>query len=143
MSESTKPLPSSAWKPGESANPGGRPGWLKEFRDLARENVPEALKKLLEFVRGKVVNGDEEQKVPLRLQFQATQELLDRTLGKAVQTSHIDVGLDAPTVPMTEREKLLDDMELARRIAFTLAEGLHAQRQLSELPQSMGVPNGQ
>ena len=141
MSEPTKQLPPSAWQPGESANPGGRPKWLKEFRDLARENVPEAVNKLLEFVRGKVQNGDEEQTVPLRLQFQAVQELLDRTLGKAVQTSHIDVGLDTPVIAMTEREKLMDDMELARRIAFSLAEGLHAQKQLQGLPT--GAANGQ
>lgn len=143
MNEPAKQLPSSAWQPGESANPGGRPKWLKEFRDLAKENVPAALSKLLEFVNGKVKNGDTEEKVPLRLQFTAVQELLDRTLGKSVQNSHIDVGLDNPSAPRSEREKLMDDMELARQIAFTLAQELHAQKVIQELPQPIGAANGQ
>lgn len=144
MNESIKQLPSSAWQPGESANPGGRPKWLKEFRDLAKENVPAALTKLMEFVNGKVKNGDTEEKVPLRLQFQAVQELLDRTLGKAVQTTNVGIGLEPPG-PATETDRLLSDYELARRVAFALEGGMRAKSQLEEIGVSVqaGGSNGQ
>ena len=38
--------PSSAWRPGHSGNPGGRPKVSAEIRNLAREHGPKALSDL-------------------------------------------------------------------------------------------------
>lgn len=140
---STESKPAHLWRPGESANPGGRPGWLKEFRDLARENVPAALAKLMQFVDGKVINGGVEEKVPLRLQFQAVQELLDRTMGKAVQNTNLGIGFE-PHEPQGETEKLISDIELAQQVAFMLDAGMRARTKLTELAAvSTGEPHEQ
>ena len=64
----------SKWQPGVSANPGGRPKWLKELRDQMREHVPAAIAKIVEVMSGKV--GEE--KVSPRMQMEAAREILDR-----------------------------------------------------------------
>src|SRR5665213_85610 len=70
------------WQPGVSANPGGRPRWLKEAREAMREHVPSAVAKIVEIMGGKV--GEE--KVSIRMQMEAAREILDRVLGKPAQT---------------------------------------------------------
>ena len=39
--------PRSAWQPGQSGNPGGRPAVVKDIQELARQHTPESVAALL------------------------------------------------------------------------------------------------
>jgi hypothetical protein len=78
------------WAKGESGNPGGRPKVLAEFRELARQHAPAAIKEL---ARLAVKAKSETARVA------AIRELLDRGYGKASQLipSYDDVLADRYT----------------------------------------------
>ncbi len=67
--------------PGFSGNPSGRPRVVKEIRELARQYVPAALKKIGELV------GSEDERVALA----ASQEILNRVFGRPLQSVESDV----------------------------------------------------
>lgn len=128
--------PSHLWRPGESANPGGRPKWLKEAREQMREHVPAAVAKVVEVMSGKVGEKD----VPLKMQLEAAREILDRVLGRPVQT------VLTPDIP-PDGDMVVTQIDLAREVAFLLSSAVHAQavkgQERAVLPQENGVNNGQ
>ena len=67
--------PRSAWSPGQSGNPGGRPKVAAEVRDLAREYAGKAIKRLVGLMDSK------NQPVALR----AAEAVLDRGYGRPLQ----------------------------------------------------------
>ena len=117
MAEGDNSAPTK-WRAGVSANPGGRPAWLKEAREAMRVHVPTAVAKLVELMSGKV--GDE--KVSIRMQKDAACEILDRVLGKAAQT--IQGPDESPLLPDGSR---FDEIQIGRRVAFLLSQGLRAK----------------
>ena len=68
-----KTVPATAWKPGQSGNPNGRPKIASEVKELARAQCPKAMRRLIE-----LVDSDDE-----RVAFMACKELLDRGWGRA------------------------------------------------------------
>jgi hypothetical protein len=68
-------IPSSAWRPGQSGNPGGRPKVLAEIRNLAREHGPKAIERLVALMHSK------NESVAVR----AAEALLDRGYGRPMQ----------------------------------------------------------
>jgi hypothetical protein len=130
------------WQPGVSANPGGRPKWLKEMREQMREHVPAAVAKIVAIMGGKVDGKD----VTLRMQMEAAREILDRVLGKPAQT--IQGPDESPLLPLNGNS--LPVIEVGRRVAFLLAQGLEAQElaRVGSAPsldalEINGEPNGQ
>ena len=73
-----------SWKPGTSGNPGGRPAFLAEVRQLAQQHTPTAFKTLLEVARSKKANPS--------ARVAAAKELLDRAVGRAPAAPE-DAGL--------------------------------------------------
>ena len=67
--------PKTAFKKGQSGNPGGRPKMFSEVRALAQEHCPAAIKKLVALMD----SADE------RVVHAACKELLDRGIGKPAQ----------------------------------------------------------
>lgn len=93
--------PSTAFKPGQSGNPGGRPKIPEEFKKLARENSIPVLQQVIKIAL------DEKAKHSDRLR--AAEILFDRGFGKPQQ------GIDIST--QTERhnelvEKVVSDPKL-------------------------------
>ena len=83
----TKKIPVTAWKPGQSGNPSGRPKVASAVRELARANCPKAMKRLIE-----LVDSEDE-----RVAFMASKELLDRGYGRVPKA----VDDDEKTKPVT------------------------------------------
>lgn len=55
MATSKKKTPASAWKPGQSGNPAGKPsgcGELQKLRAAIGEHIPEIIRQLVELARG-------------------------------------------------------------------------------------------
>ena len=75
---------STTWKPGQSANPGGRSKLEKDVRDLAREHSKDAILRLAWLMN----NAQSE-----RTQAAAAEALLDRAWGRPPQAI---VGSDDP-----------------------------------------------
>jgi hypothetical protein len=67
--------PSSAWKPGQSGNPGGRPKVSAQIRDLARDHGAQAIERLVVLMHSK------NESVAVR----AAEALLDRGYGRPMQ----------------------------------------------------------
>jgi hypothetical protein len=68
-----RPAPRTAWKPGQSGNPGGRPRELADVKALAREHTTEAIATLVDLMRtGKTDSA----------RAAAASELLSRAWGK-------------------------------------------------------------
>jgi hypothetical protein len=67
--------PSSAWRPGQSGNPGGRPKVSAEIRNLAREHGPKAIERLVALMHS------QNESVAVR----AAEALLDRGYGRPMQ----------------------------------------------------------
>lgn len=99
------------FKAGESGNPKGRPkAPMKEVKDLAREHTPEAIQRLVFWMR---------QKKSASAAIAAALALLDRGWGKATSHSEINKS-ETVTVDTTK----VSDVEAARLIAFALSRGL-------------------
>lgn len=101
MSENTlkkrKP-PSTAWIPGQTGNPGGRPKDLAYVRELAREHTVDAIATLASIM------GDTEVKASTRVA--ASDALLDRAWGKPTQPIEHSQG-EQSIIPMDEVERRL------------------------------------
>jgi hypothetical protein len=70
------------WKKGFCPNPGGRPGGVKELRELAQQHGPEAIQTLVARMRSKNE----------RVSVAAAEVLLDRGYGKAPQAISVTAG---------------------------------------------------
>lgn len=75
--------PSSAWKPGQSGNPGGRPKDIAEVRDLARLHTAAAIAALVKIAE----TGKSES-----ARVSAADALLDRGWGRPQQSVTLDGG---------------------------------------------------
>ena len=107
------------FKPGQSGNPGGRPKGLTEFRIAARAHSDEALRRLVGLMRGR--NPDPLASARLR----AIREILDRAWGKPSQELYVQGAMAA--VDVTNDSTPADRMEIARRLAYLLAETAQAR----------------
>jgi hypothetical protein len=65
------------WKKGQSGNPGGRVGVPAEVRELARKHTPEAIERLVHWMRSS----------DARASVSAANAILDRAFGKPVQAT--------------------------------------------------------
>lgn len=81
--QTKRPVPRTAFKPGQSGNPGGRPRELKEVLEAAREHSEEAIERLAYWMR-----TDDPRASPA-----AAQALLDRAWGKPTQPTEHSGGL--------------------------------------------------
>jgi hypothetical protein len=96
----TRKIPSSAWKKGESGNPGGRPKVAGEVRELARQHGHAAIERLVRLMYSK------NESVAVR----ACEALLDRGYGRTVQGVELNSVDKAPVlfrvefVPVPKRE---------------------------------------
>jgi hypothetical protein len=84
-------VPHTAFKPGQSGNPGGRPKVIAEVRTLAQQYTALAVETLAHIMQ----HGDKD-----AARVAAAQALLDRGWGKAVQA--VDMGGDAGVPIRTE-----------------------------------------
>lgn len=83
---------STTWKPGKSANPGGRSKLEKDVRDLAREHSTAAIERLAWLME----NAQSE-----RTQAAACEAILDRAWGRPAQAI-IGGGEDDPPIALKE-----------------------------------------
>ena len=81
----SRKAPSTAWKPGQRGNPGGRPKVVAEIRELARQHGHEAIQRLVALMHSK------NESVAVR----AAEALLDRGYGRPLQ------GLELNSVDVT------------------------------------------
>ena len=79
-------VPATAWYPGISGNPGGRPRVAAEVKELARDHGPRAIERLRELMES------ENEAVACR----AAESLLDRGFGRAPQAVHL--GTDSSVI---------------------------------------------
>lgn len=70
-----KPPVHTRWKPGQSGNPGGRPLKIKEAENILLENLKKATEKI-----SKLVDSEDD-----RVSLQASVQVMERMMGKAVQ----------------------------------------------------------
>lgn len=99
---------------GRSGNPGGRSKRDVDLRKLARSYTAEAVGALVHIVRNSRSSS---------ARARAAQALLDRGWGKPVQpNAFTDIEGNDRLLPAEERNQL----EVARRMAYVLAEGLRA-----------------
>jgi hypothetical protein len=82
QSRGRRKAPSSAWRPGQSGNPGGRPRVAGEVRELARQHGYEAIRRLVAHMHSK------NEGVAVR----ACEALLDRGYGRTVQGVELSAG---------------------------------------------------
>lgn len=108
------------WPAGVSGNPGG---YSKEKRqavarvaDLAREYTPEAIQTLATIMK--------DEKATRTTRIAAANALLDRAWGRPPQS--VGLSFDDPVISPDEGEPMAA-LEIARRIAFALAQGLKLQ----------------
>lgn len=101
MSESTtkqgRRVPKSAWKKGQTGNPGGRPAKTEEERHaeaLARQHAPEAISALLDIAK----HGKQE-----AARVKACEAILDRGFGRPRESVDITT-LDKTPRNMTDAE---------------------------------------
>jgi hypothetical protein len=93
-------VPRSAWGPGQSGNPGGRPEIAAEVRDLAREHGSNAIARLVALM------DSQNQTVALR----AAEAVLDRGYGRPLQAMKLTE--DPPEKPRGLDLTKLTDEEL-------------------------------
>jgi hypothetical protein len=91
ISESTleqkRKLPRTAFKPGVSGNPGGRPREVAHVRELARKYTDEAILALVDVLRNKKERGS--------ARVAAAEALLSRGYGRPAQAIELS-GADGP-----------------------------------------------
>lgn len=105
--KASRKAPSSAWRPGQSGNPGGRPKVVAEIRQLAREHGSAAIRRLVDLMSSR------NETVVVR----ACEALLDRGYGRSVQGVELN-SADATSqrwhvvlVPTPKRENTLPSSE--------------------------------
>jgi len=92
--------PASAFKPGQSGNPSGRPKTPAELVELARGYSKEAIKTAGEILRDTMARPAD--------RIRAAELLLDRGYGKAPQDINIGGQADNPLEIKTDMTKLSD-----------------------------------
>lgn len=83
------PSPATRFKPGQSGNPGGKPGGYKGFAAAIRRetrNGEEMLEMLLSIMRGTVDTG-----ATTAERMQAVRMLLDRGIGKVPERQELEI----------------------------------------------------
>ncbi len=96
--------PKTAWRKGQSGNPGGRPKEVAEVRELSRQYTEEAIQTLVTLMQSAKLE---------RTRLAAASELLDRGYGRPAQA--IDLGGPIPILNYeAERLTKLTDKELKR-----------------------------
>ena len=107
--------PRTAWKKGQSGNPGGRPKEVAEVRGLARQYTDEAIQTLVTLMQSAKLE---------RTRLAAASELLDRGYGRPPQA--IDLGgpiqivsYDSERLSKLSNEDLRKLDELTKKIADT------------------------
>ena len=96
--------PRTAWKKGQSGNPGGRPKEVAEVRELSRQYTEEAIQTLVTLMQSAKLE---------RTRLAAASELLDRGYGRPHQA--IDLGGPIPILNYeAERLTTLTEKELRR-----------------------------
>ncbi len=80
--QTKRKAPRTAWKPGQSGNPGGRPKEVAEVKALARKHTQEALETLAKLMKSGT---------PDRTRVAAAEAILDRAWGRPSQA--IDHGV--------------------------------------------------
>jgi len=79
------------WKPGQSANPGGRPKGSKLLRETARAMTMEAVNALKEALYAtKIVGMKQEEVADHPTRIHAAQVILDRGYGKPVLANEME-----------------------------------------------------
>ncbi len=76
MSENRRRIPRTAWRPGRSGNPGGRPRGLADVTAAARERTAEAIATLVQLMRHSREDG---------VRRAAAEAILDRGWGRPAQ----------------------------------------------------------
>jgi hypothetical protein len=94
---------------GQSGNPGGRPKEDPELKELARAASPEAIERLVHWMRSDNAKAS----------VTSCIAILDRAYGKPVQMTEL-TGKDGGPIETAD----LSEKEIARRIAFALSQGL-------------------
>lgn len=107
-----KPPFTTAFKPGRSGNPGGRPKILKDVRKLAQSNCAQAVRVLV-----KIMNADE---VDVKARIAAANAVLDRGVGKPTQALELS-GKDGGPIKTLSHPGTLDEL---RAQALMLVEEL-------------------
>ncbi len=96
--------PRTAWRKGQSGNPGGRPKEVAEVRELSRQYTEEAIQTLVTLMQSAKLE---------RTRLAAASELLDRGYGRPPQA--IDLGGPIPILNYeAERLTKLTEKELRR-----------------------------
>jgi hypothetical protein len=111
------------WLPGESGNPSGRPKSIFELAELARAHTAAAIKTLA------AIMNDKEVAEPARIA--AACALLDRGYGKPVMS--VAGLIETGARPQPFEHDRLDDVEVARRLAWLLERGVHSAEELGML----------
>lgn len=103
-----------SFKPGQSGNPGGRPGGSSRLQLAMLRLLDEAVEVHAAILRGKFLDVKK-----ANLQFAAAREVFDRGFGRAAQTVALDLGIQA-LVGERKLSELTDGelAELRRRIAL-------------------------
>jgi hypothetical protein len=104
MAKKGGPGPSSAWKPGETGNPGGRPAVVKEVRELAQQYTVEAIETLANIMQ------DPSEHASARVH--AADIILNRGHGKAPQVIE---NRNFDSMPEADLDKFIRDS--LRRLA--------------------------
>lgn len=117
---------------------GGRPREALKLAELAREHTEEALLKIVTLMR--------DPKAARRTQLAAACELLDRGYGRAPQALSVAATLEAGDTwsavfhrPWSQLTSDQQALETARRLAFILAGGAHAQKSLEANGQLVDI----
>jgi hypothetical protein len=98
-----RPVPRTAWKPGQSENRGGRPRELADVKVLAREHTTEAIETLVELMRtGKTDSA----------RAAAASELLSRAWGKPSLPLLHESGPPQLTLTEEQHASLIDALRV-------------------------------
>ena len=110
--------PRTAWKKGQSGNPGGRPREVAEVKALARQHSEEAIRTIVELMR----TAEHE-----RTRLAAASELLDRGFGRPAMALDLGgpvqiFGYAAHRLAELNDEELRKLDEITRRIAEPIGD---------------------
>ena len=100
--------PSTAFKPGQSGNPNGRPKIPPELREAAKSAAPEALQVAIDLMRNPAVEPAD--------RLRAVSIVLDRAYGKPVQATEISGPDGGPIMHEAATVGAMSDEELRRYV---------------------------